>query len=231
MKPFNLLVILVLLGAAIVANPQHALAESRGCASISHLSGALNKGQRKSLDTHDFWQGDVIAIYLTLQSSNGSATLKVTDPRGDWFFTTFPAVQYYKFDQMGSGAFAVENLDSGNGSTVNVSAVCTGLYALPIFTDGRVNMDTAQEAAVYCNKGGVDVWRVIQSHGYFSLHVTKATIDKIPKFPVQNTLIAEDKKYLVRLYRLTSGELQVNATSSEGKGDYVFVWKGCDSGG
>ncbi len=230
MKPLHLSAILILFCSALFIAPQHALATSGGCSSINNLSGALNKAGRKSVDNRDFWQGDVVAIYLTLQNTNDSATVKVTDPRGDWFFSTFPAVQYYRFDQAGTASFAVENLDSGNGSTINVSAVCTGLYALPMFTDGRLNMDTAQEAAVYCNKGGVDVWRVVQSQGYLSLHVTKETIAKVPKYPAKNTLIAEDKKYLVRLYRLTSGELQINATSYVGKTDYVFVWKGCETG-
>jgi hypothetical protein len=78
-------------------------------------------------------------------------------------------------------------------------------------------MDADQTAAIYCRNGGVNVSRIILSKGYPSLSVSKATIDKVPKLPAQNTL--------------TSGEQQINATSFEDNPDYVFIWNECESSG
>src|SRR5262249_28596160 len=123
----------------------------------------------------------------------------------------------------------VANMPSGDRTRVTVTAYCNGLAKLPIFADGRINQDADETAAIYCYHGGVNVWRIINSKGYPSLSVSAATINKVPKYPAQNTLIAEDKRYEVRLYRLSSGELQINATSFEGKDDYVYIWNGCDT--
>src|SRR5689334_6145390 len=110
MKLLHLPVILVLLCTVMFIAPQHASATSGGCSSIgSHLSGLLNKGDRKSLDNSAFWKGDVVQIIVTLQDTkNGRATASVTDPRGTYQFDTFPVVHYYVFDQAGNASFAVE---------------------------------------------------------------------------------------------------------------------------
>src|SRR5262249_29686783 len=124
------------------------------------------------------------------------------------------------------------NSETGNGSTIVVFASCSPAAPLPWYGDGRLNVDPGQLATVYCANGEVAVYRIIQSVGYLSLRVSQATIAKGPKYPARNTLIAEDHHYKVRLYRLTSGELQINATSYEsGKNDYVFIWPGCTPNG
>ena len=90
------------------------------------------------------------------------------------------------------------------------------------FTDGRVNShDAVETASIYCESdNSVTVWAVINSQGYFAFHATVAEINKVPVNPVKNTLIKSAMN--IALYRLTTGELQVNAPDN-----YVFIWKGC----
>ena len=226
----TLTLIVVISGALFLAPQQQAHAASNGCNAMNNLNGTLVWNEQKGSGNQDFWANDTIAIYLWSWDANGRVTVRINGPDGDHFFTTFPAVYYYHFDSPTNASFSVANMPDGDRTRVTVSALCNGYAALPTFADGRINMEVDQTAAIYCYRGGVVVSRIIASKGYPSLRVSAATIAKVPKNPAQNTLIAEDKRYKVRLYRLTSGELQINATSFEGKPDYVYIWNGCDSG-
>ena len=89
--------------------------------------------------------------------------------------------------------------------------------------DGRINdrpEDNMQTAAIYCTADGVTIWSVKDSVGKFAFTATRKEIDAVPKNPVKNTLIKQAKN--IALYRLTTGEMQVNAPNN-----YVFIWKGC----
>jgi hypothetical protein len=229
MKLLHTLLMLIILGAVLFVAPQHAHASSNGCNSMVNLNGTLVWNEQKTTGNQDFWAGDMVTLYLQTWDANGKVTVRIYGPNGDTFFTTFPATYTYKFDQAGSATFNVANLETGDRTRITVTATCNGYSALPLFTDGRINMDADQTAAIYCYRGGVNVSRIILSKGYPSLRVSAATIAKTPKYPAHNTLIAEDKRYKVRLYRLSSGELQINATSYEGKPDYVFIWNGCET--
>lgn len=90
------------------------------------------------------------------------------------------------------------------------------------FTDGRVNShDAAESASIYCEgDNSVTVWAVINSQGYFAFNASVKEIAKVPVKPEKNTLIKQAMN--IALYRLTTGELQVNAP-----GNYVFIWSGC----
>jgi len=233
MKKFQVLVVLVLICAVLFAvqPTQRALAVTSTCNNISSLNGTLNKTNVRTTPTMTFAAGDMVIIRVDLVTSGTSAKVRVHDLGGDVYYDQFPAIIYYKVDHETSGQFAVEDLNTDSGSSVTVGAWCNG-NPNTLFTDGRLNSDVAQAAAVYCDSGSVIVWRVIQSQGYLSLHVSPDVIAKVPKFPAKNTLIAQDDHSKVRLYRLTSGELQINATSYDpGKDDYVFVWKGCETNG
>ncbi len=85
-------------------------------------------------------------------------------------------------------------------------------------------------AAVSCNNGDVTVYQInSQINGgarSVAFQVSKADLDKIPQHPAANTLITQANT--IRLYRLTSGELQINApASSPEQGEYVYIWGGC----
>lgn len=95
--------------------------------------------------------------------------------------------------------------------------------------DGRVNAhDLAAGGAIYCAPGGgVAVWDInIRSVGELTLVASPEVIAAVPTAPEVNTLIAEAGNF--RLYRLTSGELQVNGPGIYSTDpEYVFTWSGC----
>jgi len=96
-----------------------------------------------------------------------------------------------------------------------------------VIRDERMNWkDSHATAAVYCNSAGVDVYRLDWSgNGTFIFRATLAEINKVPATPASNTLI--DGAGGFALYRLTSGELQVNTPPNwEGK-IYEYTWTGC----
>ncbi len=107
--------------------------------------------------------------------------------------------------------------------TITVGQNCgAGAPAKPLFTDGRLNdRDAMQTAAIYCKpNGGVEVWAVIDSVGYFAFTATPTDLSLVPEKPFRNTRIKSGRG--VTLYRLTSGELQINAPNG-----YVYIWNGC----
>ena len=96
-----------------------------------------------------------------------------------------------------------------------------------VIRDERMNWkDSHATAAVYCNSAGVDVYSLDWSgNGTFVFRATLAEINNVPAVPATNTLI--DGRGGFALYRLTSGELQVNTPPNwEGK-IYEFIWAGC----
>jgi hypothetical protein len=61
---------------------------------------------------------------------------------------------------------------------------------------------------------GERVWRV-----------TQRTLDRFPEMPEENTLIIQSEA--VALYRLTTGEFQVNAGPAAENKMFVVRWNGC----
>lgn len=94
--------------------------------------------------------------------------------------------------------------------------------------DGRVNhLDKAAEAAIYCTNNGIEVYDLDWSgNGTFLFRTTFAELDQVPTVPAENTLIEGAPGF--GLYRLTSGELQLNGPADWQGKPYVFIWNGCD---
>ncbi len=92
--------------------------------------------------------------------------------------------------------------------------------------DDRINPG-AVEAAIYCTTDGVKIIDIdVRGVATDSFIVPYEAIDAIG-VPEVNTLIQEHRGF--RLYRLTTGELQLNAPPNWlGSGEYVFIWDGCD---
>jgi hypothetical protein len=92
--------------------------------------------------------------------------------------------------------------------------------------DGRVKPDAGAPVAVYCHDYGIDVYRINpDSTGTLAFTATNAELDRVGDSSAKNTLI--DSSADIRLYRLTTGEFQVNAgPDAEGK-EYVLTWEEC----
>ncbi|MEL6148969.1 MAG: hypothetical protein AAFV33_19820 [Chloroflexota bacterium] len=94
--------------------------------------------------------------------------------------------------------------------------------------DDRENVnDLAAGAAVYCTTAGIDIYDLdISGNGTFAFRATWAEVEAVPADPAENTLIDSDG--VLALYRLTSGEMQLNAfTEDYPPREYVFIWDGC----
>ncbi|MDX1992164.1 MAG: hypothetical protein SF029_07235 [bacterium] len=95
------------------------------------------------------------------------------------------------------------------GTTVN----CYGNYAL--FTPSTRNGS--------CR---IDIYRLQDNvRGRRIISVTQAEQDDLPEFPEENTLIEEVGD--VALYKLTSGEYQINNGPDEEGKVHVIIWRGC----
>jgi hypothetical protein len=97
--------------------------------------------------------------------------------------------------------------------------------------DRRMNCQGIQYYGVYTyNRGGVcylDAYRMKDdgSPGRRVWRVTSRDLTRVPELPERNTLITEGDG--IALYRLTSGELQVNAGPAGDGKVYVMVFNGC----
>lgn len=100
-----------------------------------------------------------------------------------------------------------------------------------VFSDGRLNqVHHMGGAAIYCvdlqgrptmdyREGGL---RVTDNTGQEMLFIPAATIDEVGTAPAQNTLLGQTERMWygnvpIAVYRLTSGELQMNGMDEYGK--------------
>lgn len=107
-----------------------------------------------------------------------------------------------------------------------LSAFSGGSANAPFFNpdDGRVHADAGAPFAAYCTDWGLAVYGVNdQSRGYLVFSQTLAEIGG--EAPAENTLLASSGD--IRLYRLATGELQINAPLDELGKEYVLTWDGC----
>ena len=71
----------------------------------------------------------------------------------------------------------------------------------------------------------IDIWLVEGDKGRRTVYVTDAQLARLPEFPEQNTLIRE--RGVIALYKLSSGEYQVNVGPDAEKKVYVINFTGC----
>ena len=114
-------------------------------------------------------------------------------------------------------------LTSGSGTgdyilTINgVSDVPAGV----IRPDNRLNADPAAPVVIYCEDYGIDIYARDASDTYqFALRALADAYEALGT-PAANTLLATSADGNVRLFLLTTGEFQVNATF--GNEEYVAI--------
>lgn len=97
--------------------------------------------------------------------------------------------------------------------------------------DGRLNRhDAAAGSIVYClPDGGVAVYDVdTLSRGDLALSMSAVELAESATPPAENMLLDSSATGAIRLYRLTSGELQLNSPGIYPTDpEYVFIWGGC----
>lgn len=107
-------------------------------------------------------------------------------------------------------------------------ALIAALFAVPTAGvqaqgDDRVNCHEASPIVIYCSADGIDIY---STGGLLLLHVSSDVIDAVG-VPDVNTLLAQTFAGGVRVYRLSTGEYQVNTVN--GAQEYVAIWEGCQT--
>lgn len=130
--------------------------------------------------------------------------------------TTWDYADYGKDDGYGTG-----------GYTLTINGVSDAPnYVRP---DDRVNTDPAPPVVIYCREYGIDIYARDASDTYvFALRALAADYEALGT-PATNTLLASSPDGNVRLFLLSTGEFQVNATY--GNEEYVAIWAGCPAAG
>ncbi|GAB4549068.1 MAG: hypothetical protein OHK0023_12970 [Anaerolineae bacterium] len=72
-----------------------------------------------------------------------------------------------------------------------------------------------------------EAFSIENSKGKRQFIVTQAELDRLPEFPETNTLIKASRDGSIAMYKLTSGEYQVNAGPDKENKVYVVIMKGC----
>ena len=111
-------------------------------------------------------------------------------------------------------------------TNISFTAGASG-FVCPMFWDGRLNdCDPGQTVAVYClADGSVNILAIYKSMGYDAILASPSEIAAVPKHPVVNTPIKSGNG--ATLYRLTSGELQVNRAEDGTGKTYRFIFNDC----
>lgn len=117
------------------------------------------------------------------------------------------------------------------GATSQASTLARHLCGWDKATSATIqHMDQVKQsgatAAVICSNEDAIIYKVDGDKRSKAFEVSKDELSKFPQYPATNILIAEHDN--IRLYRLSSGELQINAPAEKpGQGDYVYIWTGC----
>lgn len=121
------------------------------------------------------------------------------------------AAMIYLFSLPSGEALACQPCACPVGTTVN----CYGGYAL----------FTPTNRAGDCR---IDIYRLTDNRrGRRLISVSQATLDELPEFPETNTFIAGTREGDIQLYKLTTGEYQINQGPDEEGKVHVIIWRGC----
>jgi hypothetical protein len=93
-----------------------------------------------------------------------------------------------------------------------------------------VNDEAWRTAAIYCQPDSVfDVYGITDGVGWLAFRITQEEIDAVG-IPSENTLLKQTADGTIRLYRLDTGEFQVNAPRWDAiwgniPDGYVYIWE------
>ncbi|MBN2472468.1 MAG: hypothetical protein JXN59_17205 [Anaerolineae bacterium] len=208
------------------AMPQVPLAASTRCSveQIIFASGAIPSG---FTETYTLEAGQSVLLHVERSDNQGGLegdyywyeegfgeTFDSDQPSADWYFIA-PGTGTYDHVLFPVGAAA---------PGMKISYVVRSGDCRLMFVDGRLNnFDMAAPVAVYpqafANGVGMRFYAINSAgEGTLTLEVTPEMIAAVPDQPAENTLIASTPDGSIALYRLTTGEFQVNA------GEYVITF-------
>ncbi len=222
-KPFAAVLILAVSVLSSLATSHPVGATSVGCATWNSLpSGSTDSsasdGQifRGGPPANAWDSSDVIKVAVT---GTGTGTIRIVSFGGTNLSGPIAVPGVVTFSgpyNVGDNANAFFDLQVTSGTLdYDPSCVIPNAPAVgSVFSDGRLNQDAGQTAAVYFQtrrdanglpQREIEVWAVVNGKGIKAFTVTQAELDAVDYQPAVNTLIKQGQG--VRLYRLTSGQL------------------------
>ena len=222
MKVSRLVLLLTLtLAFTLVVRPTLAASVSPGCA--GYRSGITATFNSTFTASGPFYAGETLVINVftaTIISlwTGGAQVIPPSPTPGTFNYTWTGNVAGF---QILAGAnfnativcIPVPGSDSGSGIT----------RAL----DDRLDRRWGMPLASYCRYDGFHFYLIDDtSKGILRLIVTPEEIAAVPEKPAQNTLIAQSAEN-IRVYRLASGEFQVNYGPNPNGDEYSWVWTTC----
>jgi hypothetical protein len=195
------------------------ITSNSACNGVAFTVTNTSGGTLSTIDI-SIWDGAKTIFSQTISLANGTSqnfnvSFPTTEPSGTTL--VIRAQDSAIYDQVQYNCFGLLTL-SGNTSAVPPSRLCD---------DGRINYNNCDKVAIYPvadeDSYGLEVWIVddgnTPSFGFF---VSAARLDRLPDKPTHNIRIAISKDRRTALYKLTTGEYQVNyGPDAEGK---VFVY-------
>ncbi len=192
-------------------------------------SGTLPTGVFLALtDQYQLEAGDVVILHAQRSDNLGGITsdyLWYEGVQGANAWSDTPSLDW-RFTAPGTGTYDhwIRPIDVAPDPGTVITYVVMGEDCRLMFVDGRLNnFDMAAPVAVYPHAfaSGVGLrFYAINSAGEGApvLEVTPEMIAAVSGQPAENTLIASTLDGSIALYRLTTGEFQVNA------GEYVIAF-------
>lgn len=213
------------------AMPQASLAASTKCSLEQFMlaSGTLPTGTFMPLtEQYQLEAGDVVILHAERSDNQGGISSDYLWYEGmvlGFAMSDTPSLDW-RFTAPGTGTYdhlIVPGFDRPAPGTV-ITYVVMGEDCRLMFVDGRLNnFDMAAPVAVYptpfATGTGLRFYAIdAAGAGMLVLEVSPEMIAAVPDQPTENTLIASTPDGSIALYRLTTGEFQVNA------GGYVIAF-------
>ncbi|MBI5666705.1 MAG: hypothetical protein HZC41_01745 [Chloroflexi bacterium] len=231
--------LLLIIGLLVIglAAPLPSAAQD-ACPDLSFYNDSYNPGVSKG-GIFRFEAGTRIIVSAALGSATTARFSSGMHPRSPHIFTTTSAVpgqHVYDIPQTTSLYLNIGN-DLDSDGTIAISVGCTVIRAanssqaaapLPAnLLDGRINntvLDVAAPIAIY-NTG---IYAVDPQTGEGRLAVQLPDDSESDQTADENVLLVEGTNPFtglpIRIYRLTTGEIQLNTFYADGK-PYVVVWQ------
>jgi hypothetical protein len=198
------------------------ITSKNACNGVAFTVTNTSGGILSSIDV-SIWDGAKTVFSQTVTLANGASqsfnvSFPTTEPSGTTL--TIRAQDSAIYDQVQYNCFGLVTFSGTNA--VPPSRLCD---------DGRINYNNCDKVAIYPmadeDSYGLEVWIVdnvdFPSFGFF---VSAADLDKLPDKPARNIRIAASKDGRTVLYKLTTGEYQVNYGPDEEGKVFVYTFNG-----
>jgi hypothetical protein len=223
MLAFGIVIVLAILSIPIVqalATQSWSSATVLSCSATDmnlNVTGGASADAGYTWHLREFVNGSLVRDFL-----QATGPFSYTTSGGGYFFGgTYNQAPPYNF----TSHF---DIDDGSGTTVSrweLSGTCDSVGSgtvnvvrqiappVPVSADGRINnYEALPQVAIYPHDDGLRMYNIgPDGAGTLALEVTADMIAAVPALPAENTLIASNPDGTIAVYRLTTGEFQVNA--------------------